>query len=170
MLCLCVKCTSISQTCSSLKWFLTELLHDMTDSYPVYLSSGNGRSNWLFFKRCLTPTSLSFIHRFVHPPAAPVISGRINTICHALLLQTAGFCTGSVHGDPAARPEVTVSCEMFKIEVRSSVEKIAPICSCVSLTKPFLSFLGFEKKNVWLALKKRFSSKDSTWFKTLTLT
>ncbi|KAG8003352.1 Alpha-2-HS-glycoprotein [Nibea albiflora] len=38
--------------------------------------------------------------------------------------ETAGFCTGSVHGDLNAHPDVQVSCEMFKIQ---SVDVLKPV-------------------------------------------
>ncbi|XP_010743692.3 alpha-2-HS-glycoprotein [Larimichthys crocea] len=38
--------------------------------------------------------------------------------------ETAGFCTGSVHGDLNVHPDVQVSCEMFKIQ---SVDVLRPV-------------------------------------------
>ncbi|KAE8294663.1 Alpha-2-HS-glycoprotein Fetuin-A Precursor [Larimichthys crocea] len=38
--------------------------------------------------------------------------------------ETAGFCTGSVHGDLIVHPDVQVSCEMFKIQ---SVDVLRPV-------------------------------------------
>ncbi|XP_008297894.1 alpha-2-HS-glycoprotein [Stegastes partitus] len=38
--------------------------------------------------------------------------------------ETAGFCTGSVHGDMNADPEAQVSCEMFKIQ---NVDHLRPV-------------------------------------------
>lgn len=32
--------------------------------------------------------------------------------------QTAGFCVGSVHGNMKLNPDVQVSCEMFKVQVK----------------------------------------------------
>ncbi|XP_069560863.1 fetuin-B isoform X1 [Brachyistius frenatus] len=38
--------------------------------------------------------------------------------------ETAGFCTGSVHGDMNAHPDVKVSCEMFKVQ---NVDFLRPV-------------------------------------------
>ncbi|KAK2835205.1 hypothetical protein Q5P01_015689 [Channa striata] len=50
--------------------------------------------------------------------------------CQRLTLRsdtdTAGFCTGSVHGDMNAHPDVQVSCEMFKVQDVDILRPIQP--------------------------------------------
>lgn len=36
--------------------------------------------------------------------------------------QTAGFCTGSVHGELYHQPDIRVSCEMYKLQVEKSIK------------------------------------------------
>lgn len=38
--------------------------------------------------------------------------------------QTAGFCVGSVHGNMKLNPDVQVSCEMFKVQVKWNIKHI----------------------------------------------
>ncbi|XP_061594647.1 alpha-2-HS-glycoprotein isoform X2 [Cololabis saira] len=40
--------------------------------------------------------------------------------------QTAGFCTGSVHGDMNHHPDVQVSCEMFKVQNVDVIQPLKP--------------------------------------------
>ncbi|KAM6921287.1 alpha-2-HS-glycoprotein isoform 2-T2 [Xenentodon cancila] len=40
--------------------------------------------------------------------------------------QTAGFCTGSVHGDMNDHPDVQVSCEMFKVQNVDMIQPVQP--------------------------------------------
>ncbi|XP_047442142.1 fetuin-B [Mugil cephalus] len=73
------------------------------------------------------PTKASFVEYTVQDcPEGVTERGTCQRLTINSDTQTAGFCTGSVHGDVNVQPDVQVSCEMFKIQNVDVLQPVKP--------------------------------------------